>query len=72
MSDLDLCGRLLARSRKRPHVNADTSEDARPKCQDTPKCQTARQAALLAAAARACSQFTDTSFETPGSCMVTP
>lgn len=29
-------------------------------------------AALLAAAARAWSQLTDTSFETPGSCMVTP
>jgi hypothetical protein len=30
------------------------------------------QAALLLVAARACSQLTETSLETPGSCMVTP
>jgi hypothetical protein len=29
-------------------------------------------AAWLAAAARACSQLTETSFDTPASCMVTP
>jgi hypothetical protein len=30
------------------------------------------QAAWLLAAARACSQLTETSLDTPGSCMVTP